>query len=275
VPVELALSPVESGLVLASVSDITERLLSEHESAEQRNELAHLSRVAMIGEMSSSLAHELNQPLTAILSNALAALRFMKQDPFDIEEGRESLVHIVENDKRAGEVIRRLRAMLRKERVPHNRLDINDVVQDGMRLVASDMLNRNVAVSLALAPDLPAIDGDRVQLQQVLLNLAINACDSMNHLASDRVLAIQTARAGQAGVQVSVTDVGRGIPPAELERIFEPFVTDKPEGMGLGLPVCQSIIQAHGGKLWATNNPERGATMHFVLPLAETPPLTR
>jgi len=220
------------------------------------------------------LAHELNQPLTAILSNAQAALRFMKQESPDLEEVRESLVHIVENDKRAGEVIRRLRAMLRKERVPYNRLDINDVVQDGMRLVASDMLNRNVAVALALAPDLPAIDGDRVQLQQVLLNLAINACAAMNHLASGRALTIRTGLAGQSGVQVSVADIGRGIPPADLERIFQPFVTTKSGGMGMGLAICRSVAESHRGKLWATNNEERGATVQFVLPLTAPPAVT-
>jgi two-component system sensor kinase FixL len=269
VPVEIALSPVhaDAGLsVLVSIIDISERIRADLESALQRDELAHLSRVALLAELSGSLAHELNQPLTAILSNAQAAVRFLAHSPPNLDEVRDSLANIVENDKRAGEVIRRLRAMLRKDRADHRRLDMNDVVLDVLRIIRSDLLNRNVDVVLDLSPNLPPIEGDRVQLQQVLLNLIMNGTDAMAEVSAGREITLHT-RADDAGdVQVSVTDVGRGIPEEDIERIFSPFVTTKASGIGLGLAVCVSIIHTHRGEIWATNNDARGATLHFRLP---------
>ena len=270
VSVEIALSPIHSArglFTLASVSDITER----KQAAVQRDELAHLSRVVMLAELSGSLAHELNQPLTAILSNAQAALRFLGHSPPNVGEVRESLTNIVENDKRAGEVIRRLRTMLRKERAEYRHLDINDVVLEVLRIIRSDLLNRNVEIALELAPDLPAIEGDRVQLQQVLLNLMMNAADAMAAVAESPELVLRTQLSDAGGVQVSVKDVGRGIPADDLARIFMPFVTSKPSGMGLGLAVCESIIHAHRGTIWATNNARRGASFHFKLPALGDP----
>jgi PAS domain S-box-containing protein len=267
IPVEIALSPVhsEQGLfVLASIAD--KRI--DRELATQRDELAHLSRVVLLAELSGSLAHELNQPLTAILSNAQAATRFLAHSPPNLDEVRESLIQIVENDKRAGEVIRRLRSMLRKEPADHRRLDMNDVVLDVLRIIRSDLLNRNVEIILDLDPNLPAIEGDSVQLQQVLLNLAMNGTDAMADVVNGRELIVRT-RPTETGVDVSVADVGAGISPDDLERIFAPFVTTKTSGMGLGLAVCTSIIQSHHGKIWATNNASRGATVHFALPGAE------
>lgn len=273
VRVEIGLTPItiaDDLFVLASVTDISARLRLEQESALQRDELAHLSRVNLLGEMSGSLAHELNQPLTAVLSNAQAALRFLQHEHPDLGEVRDSLTHIVENDKRASEVIRRLRALLRKEQVDYQLLSINEVVRDVLRLINSDLLNRSVAVSLDLAKGLPAVSGDRVQLQQVLLNLVINACDAMEQVATGRVLAVRTQAAPGSGVEVSISDVGRGIPEDQLEGIFAPFNTSKAEGIGLGLAICRTIVAAHRGTLWATNNPSRGATLHFVLPADAT-----
>lgn len=268
VRVEIGLTPItiaDDLYVLASVTDISERVRLEQEAALQRDELAHLSRVTLLGEMSGSLAHELNQPLTAILSNAQAALRFLQHDRPDLGEVRDSLVHIVENDKRASEVIRRLRAMLRKEQVNYQHLSINEVVRDVLRLINSDLLNRNVAVSLDLASGLPPISGDRVQLQQVLLNLIINACDAMEQIDTGRTLTIRTQAVPGPAVEVSISDIGRGLPADDPESIFIPFVTSKSDGIGLGLPICRTIIQAHRGSLWATNNASRGATLHFLL----------
>lgn len=222
--------------------------------------------MALLGEISGSLAHELNQPLTAILSNAQAALRFLERDPPDLGEVRESLIHIVESDKGASEIIRRLREMLRKEKADHERLEMNEVVHDVLRLLDSDFMNRNVAVTLDLEGGLPCIRGDRVQLQQVLLNLVINACDAMSDLGAGRTLRVRTQAVSGPAVEVSVSDIGRGIPPNDLERIFMPFVTSKEEGVGLGLAICGTIIRTHRGRLWATNNPSRGATLHFELP---------
>ena len=269
VPIELALSPIhcDTGLsILVSVTDITERKHIERELAVQRDELAHLSRVILLAELSGSLAHELNQPLTAILSNAQAGVRFLAHSPPNLGEVRDSLVNIVENDKRAGEVIRRLRAMLRKDRADHRHLDINDVVLDVLRIIRSDLLNRKVDIKLELMPNLPAIEGDRVQLQQVLLNLVMNAADAMEDIDEGGEITVRTQSTDSGGVEVSVVDIGRGIPEGDLERIFSPFVTSKTSGIGLGLSVCTSIIQTHRGTIWATHNGARGAALHFKLP---------
>jgi PAS domain S-box-containing protein len=269
IPVEVALSPMPTrdGLfVLVSVVDVTERRNVERATARQRDDLAHLSRVAMLGELSGSLAHELNQPLTAILSNAQAAQRFLAQSPPRFDKLVEILADIVKSDHRAGAVIQRLRSLLKKEESQRHALDINEVVEESMRLMRSDFLSRQVLVSTDLAETLPMVSGDRNQLQQVLLNLVINGCDAMDGQAVDRRLLVRTRATVNGNVEVSVVDRGAGIPVANLERIFEPFVTTKATGLGLGLAICRSIVAAHGGRLWATNNPECGATLHCELP---------
>ncbi len=244
------------------------RELAELErTRQQQSELAHLSRVTMLGELSGSLAHELNQPLTAILSNAQAAQRFLAHDNADLDEVRDILKDIVDEDKRAGEVIRRLRLLLKKGEVQHQPLDLNEVVLEVLKLVRSDLVNQGVTAQTELAPGLPVLHGDRVQLQQVLLNLVINACDAMSGVATaDRQFIVRTKPAYGQGVEASVSDCGDGIPADKLEQVFEPFFTTKAHGMGLGLSVCRTIITAHGGKLWVTNNAARGATFHFTLP---------
>lgn len=274
VPLEIGFTPLwMSGdtFVLASIADISERLRSEQEIALQRDELAHLARVAILGEISGSLAHELNQPLTSILSNAQAALRFLEHAPPNIDEVRDSLVQIVDSDKRASEVIRRLRAMLRKEKVDFQKLELNDIVREVVRLLDSDLLNRRISVVLELESSLPSVHGDRVQLQQVLLNLIVNGCDAMKDLKTERTLRVSTQSHEGASITVSVHDLGHGIPTDDLERIFMPFITSKPEGIGLGLAICTTIIQTHRGKFWAANNQERGATFHFQLPVDIAP----
>jgi len=269
VPVEIAVSPLpteEGSFVLVSVVNISERRQMERETARQRDEVAHLSRVAMLGELSGSLAHELNQPLTAILSNAQAAQRFLAHSPPRVDKLAEILTDIVKSDRRAGAVIERLRSLLKKEEAQRHRLDINEVVEESLRLMRSDLLNRHVTVNTDLVDALPAVSGDRNQLQQVLLNLVINGCDAMDGWEKDRRLLVRTGATAQGDVEVSVADHGTGIPSADLERIFEPFVTTKARGMGLGLAICRSIVEAHGGRLWATNNADRGATLHCELP---------
>jgi len=248
--------------------DISERRRVEQEVAQQRNELTHLSRVAALGEMAGSLAHEINQPLMAILSNARAAQRFMASDSPDLTELRAIVADIVDDDKRAGEVIHRLRALLRKGELERGPLDLNDVVTDVLRLTRNELMNRGVAASAELAPNLPSLLGDRIQLQQVLLNLVMNSCDAMDGVRGTHALVVSTRVAGGAGVELSVSDSGRGIPAADLERIFEPFVTSKEHGMGLGLSVCRTIVAAHGGRLWAESADGKGATLRFALPLA-------
>jgi PAS domain S-box-containing protein len=247
--------------------DITARKHAEAEALQQRTELAHLSRVTMLGELSGSLAHELNQPLTAILSNAQAAQRFLEHDDVDLNELRDILSDIVNQDKRAGEVIHRLRLLLKKGKVEHQPLDLNDVVLEVLKLVRNDLLNQRVTGQMELAADLPAIMGDRVQLQQVVLNLVMNGCDAIAcGPAGDAKLIIRTGLIKDEGIRVSVVDHGVGVAPDKLEQVFEPFFSTKPHGMGLGLSVCRTIITAHGGKLWAANNAEHGATFYFTIP---------
>lgn len=251
--------------------DITKRKQAELEAARQRNEMAHLSRVTMLGELSGSIAHELNLPLSAILSNAQAGQRVLANGHADLTELREILNDIVSEDKRAGEVIRHLRLWLKKGEVHQRSLRINKVVQDVLKLIHSDLVNQKVTVNCELARNLPAVTGDPVQLQQVLVNLVVNACDAMADCNTpERRLLIRTGTEngnGNGAVLVSVTDQGGSIPEEKMEQIFEPFFTTKAKGMGLGLSVCHSIIAAHRGKLWATNNADCGATFHFSLPI--------
>lgn len=250
------------------LADVSERFRLEREASLHRDELAHLSRVGMLAELSGSLAHELNQPLTAILSNAQAALRFAAMDPPDMEEVRISLTNIVESDRRAGEVIRRLRAMLRREAPDHAPIDVNGLVMDVLRIIRSDLLNRHTDVRLDLAEDLDEIIGDRIQLQQVLLNLLMNACDAMaDSEPQRRQVGVRTRRV-EGWVEIAVVDGGRGIAEGDLQRVFSPFFTTKADGMGLGLAVCTTIVDSHRGRLWATNNDGPGATMLLRLPSA-------
>jgi PAS domain S-box-containing protein len=269
-PVEIGLNPIhtpEGLFVLASIVDISERKRAELEGARQRDELAHLSRVTMLGELSGSLAHELNQPLTAILSNAQAAQRFLASDDVDLAELREILQDIVAENKRAGEVIHRLRLFLKKGEAQHrDSLNINEVVQSVLKLTHNNLLNNDIMVDTELAQSLPTVTGDRVQLQQVLLNLVLNACEAMEDCQpSERRLRIVT-KLDNGAVRVSVSDPGGSIPEEKIESVFEPFFTTKAEGMGLGLSICRTIISAHRGKIWATNNLDRSATFHFELP---------
>jgi two-component system sensor kinase FixL len=272
VPIEIGLNPIHTSeglFVLASVIDISERKRAEQEAARQRNEMAHLSRVSTLGELSGSIAHELNLPLSSILSNAQAAQRFLANGHTDLAEVRAILNDIVSEDKRAAEVIHRLRQWLKKDEVHQSPVQMNDVVDDVLKLMRSDLVNQKVTVDMELAPHLPTVKGDSVQLQQVLVNLLVNACDAMAYChRSERRLLIRTGiENGCGAVTVSVTDRGGSIPDGKMEQIFEPFFTTKEKGMGLGLSICSTIMTAHRGKLWATNNFDSGATFHFSLPL--------
>jgi PAS domain S-box-containing protein len=249
--------------------DVSERSESDQEAQRNRAEIAHLSRAAMLGELSGSLAHELNQPLTAILSNAEAALGFLADGNANLEEVREILKDIVIDGERAGEVIRRLRLLLKKGEVHHLPLDLDEVTQDVLKMVRHDLLNHGITLETEFAPDLAAVSGDRVQLQQVLLNLILNAADAMaNTVPADRHLTVRTEPTREGGIRVSVGDRGTGLAPEVRARIFEPFFTTKSRGMGLGLKVCRTIITAHGGQIRGNNNPEQGSTFYFELPAA-------
>jgi PAS domain S-box-containing protein len=255
---------------IGSCVDITERKEAESELQRTRQELAHVSRVSTLGELAGSLAHELNQPLTAILSNVQAAQRFLNAAPGSLDEVREILRDVAEEDRRAGEVIVRMRAMLKKGEAQMIPQDLNDLIGEVVRLMHSELVVRNVTAATELTSNLPLVCGDRIQLQQVLLNLIMNACEAMsNNAQTDRRVAIQTEHVGSTHVQVSVIDRGPGFARHVLERMYEPFCTTKPNGLGMGLAICRSIISAHGGHLWVSQNKDRGATVGFTLAVQE------
>jgi signal transduction histidine kinase len=233
-----------------------------------RQELAHIGRVSAMGELTASLAHELNQPLTAILNNAEVAQHLLGSDVVDLVGIREILDDIVVDDQRATGIIQRLRRLLKKGDLEYVPLDLNEIVTEVARLVTSDAAVRTVSMRLTVAPDLPAVRGDRVQLQQVLLNLVLNGLDAMSASAtSDRILGIRTFRDGEAFVGVAVQDSGLGIAAQDAEHIFEPLYTTKREGLGMGLAIARTIVGAHRGRLTARNNVDGGATFQFLLPV--------
>ena len=250
---------------ISVVEDITERKRVEEEMQRLRGNLAHLTRVNTLGALSGSLAHELNQPLGIILSNAQAAQELLSQEPPDTAEVQAILVDIVKADRRAGEVIERLRALFKGGQVALQKLSLNAVLEEVLRLIHAELLGRGVSIVRELAPDLPLVTGDRVQLQQLVLNLILNAADAMAANApGTRRLHLRTMLHRNC-VRASVRDEGEGL-PADVERLFQPLYTTKPQGLGMGLTICRSIVNVHGGRLWAERHAERGAVFHFELP---------
>ncbi|WP_082902562.1 PAS domain-containing sensor histidine kinase [Paraburkholderia ginsengiterrae] len=258
--------------LLAVIVDRSER----YELYRNRQELAHVTRVSTMGELAASLAHELNQPLTAIQINAQAAQRFMATDSVDLAEVREILKDIVQDNDRAIQVIRRIRALVKKGEREIASLDLAAVIRDVVLLLHSDAILRGVCVSLDIDANLPTVRGDKVQLQQVTLNLLLNAFDAMeSRPASDRVVAVFITLESPGTVRVAVRDRGPGLSSSQLAMIFKPFFTSKREGLGLGLSISRSIIEMHGGRLWAENNADQGATFYFTLPVGDATQLGR
>ena len=264
----LELNEDDQPLRLQGVSlDITRRKLAELEAQAHRNEAAHMLRVASLGELSSALAHELKQPLTAILTNVQAAQHLLARDNFDLQQVREILSDVVADDKRAGEVIDRLHVLIKRREFQPEPLEANQLIRDVLRLMNHELTGRSVRVVTELTAGVLSIRGDRVQLQQVLLNLILNAVDSMSQpTTSDRTLTLRSRRMGDNVIQISVSDTGHGIPPGDEEAIFESYYTTKPEGLGLGLSLSRSILAAHGGHLRAENQGSSGATFHCSIP---------
>jgi signal transduction histidine kinase len=253
-------------MLLAAV--ISERERAEEALQEQRNELAHVTRVTTASELSGALAHELSQPLTSILANAEAAIRLIDRQPPDIREVKEILEDIRQQDERAADVIDRLRLLLKRGQPDFGTLDIETVVLDALKLSRSTVEIAGADVQTQFAPGLPGVRADPVQLLQVVLNLIVNACESMSRAqAHERHLRLYAVPLDGKHVQLSVADSGPGLPKGADEQLFQPFFTTKPNGLGLGLAICRSIATAHRGRLWGENNPGSGATFHLVLPI--------
>jgi signal transduction histidine kinase len=245
------------------------RRSAEAESQARFSEMAHMNRRVAMGGLAASIAHELNQPLGAIYNNAGAAQILIKADPPKLHDVAEILDDIKQDDMRASEVITRIRTMLRKAEVEVGDLDLNEAISETVKLLASDAAAHEIALSTDLDPGLPKVRADRVQIQQVLINLGLNAIEAMrDQPGAKRRLVIRSVRANDKTAEVSVVDSGPGIPLEVLPRIFEPFVTSKSAGMGLGLSISRTIVEAHGGRIRAENLLEGGAAIHFTLPFA-------
>jgi C4-dicarboxylate-specific signal transduction histidine kinase len=251
-------------------TDITRRKQEDAETLRLREELAHAGRVMTMGMLSATLTHEMSQPLAAILANAQTVRRLCaRNEAGDSEEIDVILSEVVAASRRAGSILRRLRSWFSNGRHESEQLGLNDVANDVIDILRGDLIRRGVTLTPRLAPELPAIAGDRIQLQQVVLNLILNACDAMrDNPPGDRHVLVMTAQTEES-VTLSVEDIGTGIAPDQLNSVFEPFVTTKSTGLGLGLALCRSIVHAHEGRLTAENNPGRGVTFHCILPLAD------
>ena len=254
--------------VIAFVLDLSERKRAEANERQMQLELAHANRVTAIGQLAASISHEMKQPIAATAVNASTCLRWLARDPPDMGEARQALDRIVHDAMRAGEVIKRIHGLVKKAPTSSESLQLNEAIREVMALTSSEANGKNVSVRLQLLEVLPLINGDRVQLQQVMLNLVINAIDAMSAVdEGPRELTISTAMSEPGAVLVKVCDSGPGIAPGNIERLFEPFYTTKTTGLGMGLSICRSIVEAHGGRLWASANVPRGAIFQFTVPV--------
>jgi len=258
---------IQAGLIAGLLREHRRRQLAEVQSRQRMAELAHVNRFSTAGELTASIAHEINQPLGSILANAETAEAILKSSSPDITELREIVSDILHDDRRATEVIRRMRSLLKKAPFEQKQFDVNEVVQETVRFLSSLAVGRNFKLVSAITPEALPILGDRIQLQQVILNLVVNGIDAMRDTASEnRIISIRTSRV-ENFAQLSVSDRGSGIPGDKLKEVFEPFFTSKAEGMGMGLSIARTIIEAHQGLISAKNRDHGGASFRIKLPL--------
>jgi NO-binding membrane sensor protein with MHYT domain len=251
----------------ASIASVSEKKRAEEALRQARLDLAHAHRVTIMGQLTASIAHEINQPIAAVVISASAALRFLDARPPDLQEARGLLDDIKRDGNRAGEIVGRIRALVKKVPPRKDRLDMNEAILEVISLTRSEITRKGVSLRTDLASGLPSVHGDRIQLQQVVLNLILNAVEAMSaQCDGTRELMIATGEDGAEGVSVTVRDSGPGLDPEGLERLFDAFYSTKPGGMGMGLAICRSIIVAHGGKIFAAANVPRGAVFRFTLP---------
>jgi len=261
---------VQTALIAGLIGQRARRRRLEREAVGLHHELAHASRVTMLGQLASSLAHELNQPLGAILRNVEAAELFLQSDKPDLDELRAIVADIHKDDQRAGDVIDRLRALLKRRQLDPRPVPLSELVDEVVALTRVASATRHVGIKIDVPRDLPLVRGDRIHLQQVLLNLLLNGIDALADVVDgERTLTVRARAAGGGFVEVALGDNGPGIPADTLARLFEPFFTTKQQGLGLGLPISRTIVEAHGGRIWAENNAGRGATFRFMLPVAK------
>ncbi|HTJ21339.1 MAG TPA: ATP-binding protein [Gemmatimonadaceae bacterium] len=258
-----------AGGAVVTRADVTARRQAQMEIEEQRRELSHLARVGALGQLSGAFAHELNQPLASISNNAEAGRLLLRRHPTDLSEIDEILRDILAADQRAAHVIRRLQALLKRGETRLQPIDAAELVNEVLELARAELITRRVNASAVIAPDLPLVLADRIQIQQVLLNLILNACEAMRFIpVADRRISLSLATDAGGNLRFSVQDSGAGIAPTLIDHLFEPFVTTKAEGLGLGLSISRTIVAAHGGRLWAENNADHGATVHCMVPPA-------
>jgi PAS domain S-box-containing protein len=251
---------------IGTVMDVTERKQAEETLSQVQADLAHATRVTTMGELTASLAHEVNQPIAAAVTNGNTCLRWLAHDPPDLEEARAAATRIVKDGTRAGEIISRIRLLFKKGTPQPELVDVNEVVREMIVILRGETTRYSISVRTELAEDLPQVMGDRVQLQQVLMNLMMNSIDAMKDAQDTRELAIKSQRTENEQLMVSVTDTGVGLPPLQGEQIFNAFFTTKPQGTGMGLRISRSIVESHGGRLWAADNSPRGASFNLILP---------
>jgi PAS domain S-box-containing protein len=253
--------------------DVTELRRAEEARQDAQNKLSHANRIATMGQLTASIAHEVNQPITGVVTNAQAALRFLAMQPVDLNEVRQSLDDIVKEGNRAGEIVAGIRALINKTPPRNQPVNINEAVQEVIALARSEMVRNSILLKVELADRLPYVHGDQIQLQQVLLNLIMNAIEAMgSDTDSSRDLLIATSEEGKADVRVAVADSGPGLRSDVPERLFDAFYSTKVGGMGMGLAICRSIVEAHGGRLWAGANTPRGAVFQFEVPVRVSEP---
>jgi len=254
----------------------SELIASERRFREAQMELAHASRVVTMGQLTASIAHEVNQPLAALITNAETAMRWLTRKPRNFDKAKPLIERVISDGRRAADVVSRIRNFSKKAPMRKERLEVNEAILDVMALTRAALSDNGVSAQMQLAKDLPPIMGDKVQLQQVILNLIMNAIEAMSEGGTDsRDLSISTSMTERDDLVVAVRDSGPGLPPANLERVFEPFYTTKSTGLGMGLSICRSIVEAHGGQLWPTQNEPHGAMFCMTLPIRDRSPVNQ